>query len=115
MTVWKKNKIKELLENLDCTIQEIETGGDYDIPGFVIRPNSTKEWITITPFKNPGLVPNPEVMDNCEIYALEIRTNGDSRGGLQTKDKKVGRLYGEVCAELSKKGFYIIAHYDEIF
>ena len=115
MTIWKRDKIRELFKDLDCSVEEKDPGGDWDIVGFFIVPNDSKEWISVIPFKDPFTDPDEEVQDNCEIYAIEVRTNGDCTGGLQTEDEKVGIAYGRICARLSKEGFNIIAHYDEIF
>ncbi len=115
MTIWKRDKIRKLLKDLDCSVGLQDPGGDWDIVGFHITPNGSEEWITIIPFKDPESDPDEEVQDNCEIYAVEVRTNGDCTGGLQTQDEKVAIAYGRVCARLSKAGFNIIAHYDEIF
>lgn len=113
--IWKRAEIRKLLEDLDCSIREVGRGGDWDITGFSVVPNGSQEWISITPFKDPATKPDTEVLDNCNIYAIEVRTNGDCEGGLQTEDEKVGIAYGQICARLSKEGFYVIPHYDKIF
>lgn len=115
MAFWQRSEIQKLLEGLNCSIKEIEPGGDWDIIGFSVVPDGSEEWISITPFKDPTEEPDTEIQDNCKIYAIEVRTNGDCDGGLQTTDEKVGMIYGQICARLTKKGFYVIPHYDKIF
>ncbi len=118
--LWKRDEIRKLLEDLDCSIREVGPGGDWDITGFSIVPNDSEEWISITPFKDPAEESNSsnaseDELDNCEIYAIEVRTDGDCEGGLQTEDEKEGAVYGRICARLTKAGFYVIPHYDKIF
>lgn len=115
MSIWKRTEIMRLFGGLICSIRDQEPGGDYDIYGFRITPNGSKEWISVTPFKDPETEPDKEVQDDCEVVAIEVRTNGDSCGGLQTEDEKVAMVFGQIVAILSKAGFHIIAHYDEIF
>lgn len=100
----------------------LEPGGDYDIPGFSLAPTSIEDraenrdaWISITPFKDPNIEPDYDTLDDCDIYALEIRTNGDSRGGCQSTIEDVGILYAQITIRLRADGWRIIDHYDEIF
>ena len=115
MQYWQREVVRKFLEQFACWVKEAEPGGDYDITGFSVTPHGSTEWISVCPFKDPDEDPDAEVDDLCDIYAVEVRTNGDCEGGLQTEDGEVGALYGRICAGLERRGFYVIPHYDRIF
>jgi len=122
MPHWKRSDVQELLSDLDAEVVESEPGGDWDIKALGFAPLSIENrgedrdaWVWITPFKDPNEDSNYAVQDDCEIYALEIRTNGDSRGGCQATNEDVAVLYARITAKLREQGWHIIGHYDEIF
>jgi len=116
---WNRQAIRDRLSDLRAEIVDNEPGGDYDIIGLDLRPTTAGDdnnaWISIAPFKDPSSNPDYDVQDDCEICALEIRTNGDCRGGCQTTREDVGILYAQVTIRLRADGWRIIDHYDQIF
>jgi len=113
--IWKRSEIQEVLEQLPCTFKEIERGGDYDLPGFRVRPIGSQEWIDITPFKDPLEDPELTGLDDVEVHSIELRTDGDCRGGLQSSNPNVCGLYAQIKCRLTQLGFRIINTYEEIF
>jgi len=114
---WKMSEIKKLLEGLNAHIDDNPPGGDWDIMGLSLTPQGVDDdSVTISPFKDPNSDGDYKIQDDCEIYALEVRTfSSDSRGGCQTTNEKVAVLYGQITARLRAQGWNIINHYDEIF
>jgi len=117
MAKWNRQEIRDLFADLDCHIGDSEQGGDWDIPGLMLFPKSNpEEWMSISPYHDPSYrTPEQLPRDDCEVHAIEVRTDGDCRGGCQTDNEDLAVLYAKVTARLRKLGFYIINHYDEIF
>jgi len=119
---WNRAKVKAALqatgENVEITDVD-STGGDWDIFGLRatlegVDPAEDYNAISITPYQDPNFAPL-EKMDDCDVYAIEVRTNGDSRGGCQTGNRRIGHLYQDVKMTLEEMKFRVIGHYDEIF
>lgn len=117
MSNWNRNAVREFLETLDgATITETQPGGDYDLPGLQVQLLGSDNFITISPYRDPSSKTiDYSLDDNCEVYAIELRTDGDSRGGLQSNEENVCVAFGKIRAKLGSDGHSIIGHYDEIF
>lgn len=108
---WQTAEVQKLLSDLG-TIHQSGPGGDYDGTTLTIYPYGSREWISVCPFTDNVTVENK---DDLEATWVEVRTDGDSAGGLQTEDENVGATYGRIVARLIKKGFGIVPTYDGLF
>ncbi len=118
--IWTRSQARALLTDVG-EIRDCGAMGDYDIPGLTIRPydRTGGEAVTITPFVDPiHRTPKPKcITDTTEVdvFAIEVRTDGDCTGGCQTEDEELAKVYGVVTARLRKAGHHVIPHYDAIF
>ena len=74
---------KPYISDIDCKIEKQPSmGGDYDLPSLYLTPKGSKEWIRIVPF-----ITDPKglqgIADKTDIELVELRTNGDDRGGFK--------------------------------
>ena len=113
---WKRQDIKDLLADLNCTITEKPPGGDYDITGLTLVVEGVDDAIIVAPYKNPDEADPGAAQDYCDIHAVEVcNQKSDSAGGCNSTNEAIATLYGVVCARLRGQGFGIINHYNEIF
>lgn len=108
---WQTEQIKKALADLG-QIATSSPGGSYDGTNISVYPHGSREYISISPFTDHIEVDDP---DDLEAQWAEVRTDGDSRGGLQTENENVGACYGRIVARLRKMGVTTICHHDEIF
>lgn len=122
--LWNRQKVADAIQaiNNNIVIEYLDSaGGDWDTVGLRILLKTVQDTngynsITITPFKDPDCRnPNYEIQDDYDVYAIELRTNGDSRGGCQSKNTDISHLYMDIKLLLQSMKFHIINHYDEIF
>ena len=108
--LWNTAAITEALKDLG-TIHHTLPDGEYDSTQISVHYEGeriiVKGWtdsITVTD------------SNNVEVSWVELRTyNGDSSGGLQTKNEDVGAVYGRISARLQQMGFNIVPHYNNLF
>ena len=119
---WERDEIKKLLHGLG-TLTETKPGGDWDLTGLDIQPPGSillidnvpvPEVVSIIPYTDPSKDPIPED-DNCDVMAVEVRASNGSDGGLYTENEDIGKAYGTAVARLTKMGFCVIRHCDQIF
>ena len=115
MTYWKRDAVKKLFSDLGAKIREEPAmGGYYDLTSMYLTPKGSREWVRVVPF-----VTHPEgtrgIDDACEVEHVEVRTDGDDGGGLQSNNMEVCNLYNVVCIRLRKKGFDVVPCMDNYF
>lgn len=108
---WNTKEITALLSDLGG-VHPSGPGGDYDTTCLTVYPKGKTEWISISGFTDHETVTNP---DNALVTWVEVRTDGDSAGGLQTEDEEVGAAYGRIIARLIKAGFNPVPTHDGLF
>lgn len=110
-TQWKTEEIVKLAADLG-RVSVYPGDGEYDTETVQINPKSGNEYIRICGLTEQVSVTNPK---NFPVTWVEVRTDGDSAGGLQTSDEDVGAAYGRIVARLIKAGFYVVPTYDGLF
>lgn len=109
--LWNSNNIVKLVSDLGATRVD-PSGGDYDTEAVLVYPKNGREYIRISGWTDRVTVTNPK---NFDVTWVEVRTDGDSAGGLQTEDEEVGAAYGRIVARLIKAGFNIVPTYDGLY
>ncbi len=108
---WKTDEVLAALSDIGI-FRRSQPGGDVDTTALTLYIDG--EWISVCGLVNCGShVENP---DDCEVCWVEVRTDGDSAGGLQTESEIVGAAYGRIVARLRKMGFAgIVPTYDGLY
>jgi hypothetical protein len=115
MANWNSEKIKIALADLG-KVSIREAGGSYDTDQILVYPTGgDNEWISVTGFRPSKALENEERSNAENVGYAEVRTNGDSSGGLQSKNENVKEAYNHIMTRMWDLGFTIINHYDEIF
>lgn len=121
MTIWKKQVVLDALKEKGYLADVSDLpGGDWDLLNIWVqhpkRNTENDDAIHIVPFTDPQgpCVENPD--KDQEIVAVQVSSRcGDSRGGCNSEDEVIQRMYCEIKIILRKFGYQIIDHYDEIF
>lgn len=113
---WDTNQLLFELAQLPGvkSVVSSDPGGDYDTCRLIVSVKGVRDYnFFISGYASTEeTIPNPVVAD---VRWVEITDGEDSRGGLNSTNKKVIRVYGELVEFFATRGAEIINHYDEIF
>lgn len=116
MFIWETDKVVEDLKKLTDVnnVKNVGPGGDYDTSELVVRVKDIPhDCLYVRGFYSTEEgISDP---DHSPIQWVQITDGLDSRGGLNSTNKTIAKVFFEIRQYFVDRNVKIIDHYDQIF
>lgn len=120
MAHWKTSEIKAAIEAMPLVkkVTVAGFGGDYDTNEICVSVENASDTLFVCGFGSAektieALGATVDDVPDCEFASLSDGLS--SRGGLNSSEENVAKVYASIFSYLKKRGFVVIRHYSEIF